>query len=97
MFSNRPIKRIWIQTLINFESQALDAVEYRVPTARPLSAPKPDIRPEPRVSARTDVTGHTDRPSRVLICSRNKAKSIGLVSKPSAPLSIALRLVSSSP
>ena len=48
---------------------------------------------------KTDKSGSVQlaRSSRASISSRNKAKSMGLVNKPSAPLSIALRLVSESP
>ena len=41
--------------------------------------------------------GHTALSIRASISSRNKVKSIGFANKPSAPPSIALRLVSGSP
>ena len=44
-----------------------------------------------------DTRGHAAIPSRVSISPRSAAKSIGLVSSASAPLSSALRLVSASP
>ena len=47
--------------------------------------------------AQGKATSHTARSSRVSISSLSKMKSMGLVNKPSAPLSIALRLVSGSP
>src|SRR6478736_3318761 len=52
--------------------------------------------------AREDIRSHktddrTVRSSRLLISSRSRSKSIGLVSKPPAPPSIARRFVSGSP
>ena len=44
-----------------------------------------------------DARRHAASPSRVSISPRSAAKSIGLVSSASAPLSSALRLVSASP
>jgi hypothetical protein len=46
---------------------------------------------------RSSGADHTARSSRVSISSFNNKKSIGLDNKPSAPPSIALRLVSASP
>ncbi len=44
-----------------------------------------------------DGRGHAACPSLVSISRRNSAKSIGLVKRPTAPRSIALRRVSASP
>ena len=44
-----------------------------------------------------DGRGHAACPSRLSISRRSSAKSIGLVNRPTAPFSIALRRVSASP